>query len=117
MGAWLDVNGEAVYGSTKWKTANGRDPSTAANVSYTLQKSTGAVYAFIEGWPPTAELELVAPRPTSTGSAQVTLVGRPDLGPLAWTFTNSTLRIVMPDLHPDSLSWDFFYTLKLVGVE
>ena len=116
MGGWLEVNGEAVYGSTKWKTADGRDPSTAQNVTFTLQKKTGAVYAFVEGWH--TAVSLAAPRP-ATASATVSLVGRPDLGPLAWTYssTNSTLRIVMPDLHPESLSWGFFYVLRLSGFE
>jgi hypothetical protein len=161
MGQWLNVNGECVYGSTRWAgSADGRDEVvggtlTSTNnqtVFYTEQRpqssiggsssapSPGFVCAMVEGWPATGLLNLTKPRPNS--QTVITLVGRPDIGPLKWTSpldsapwpsgggtsgekksagleegaldTAVTMSIQLPDLPPDSLPWGHFYSFKIM---
>ena len=119
MGAWLKVNGEAVYGSTRWRTADGKDPA-APGVWYTLQPASGDVFALVQGWPRETSLRLAAPHPVE-GQTQVTLLGRADLGPLAWAAEGAGrgMRIQLPDVRPGAagspgaLPCEHFFTFKL----
>jgi alpha-L-fucosidase len=68
--------GEAIYGTTRWRTAGGKDSSTTVNISYTARAD--AVFAIVQGWPASGVVELRDPRPRA--NASVRLVGRADLG-------------------------------------
>lgn len=63
LGAWLKINGVAIYGSTKWHAQNDTDShGVEYGVYYTAAKdATGPVYAFAMGWPSDNRLELTQP--------------------------------------------------------
>ncbi|XP_067936579.1 alpha-L-fucosidase-like [Watersipora subatra] len=68
MGAWLKVNGEAVYASSPWRYQN---DTTTGNIWYTQKKSNSSssgysVYAFVLEWPENNKLTLGAPIATPT---------------------------------------------------
>ncbi|XP_067936938.1 alpha-L-fucosidase-like [Watersipora subatra] len=68
MGAWLKVNGEAVYASSPWRYQN---DTVSGNVWYTQKKSNSSssgysVYAFVLEWPENNKLTLGAPIATPT---------------------------------------------------
>ncbi len=88
IGAWLKVNGTAIYGSRAWTTQT--DPGDDA-VHYT-RGADGAVYAIRHGWPG-ATLTLAAPVPTPAGTV-VTLLG--DDRPLPYRAEGGRLVITMP---------------------
>ncbi|XP_075741197.1 tissue alpha-L-fucosidase-like [Rhipicephalus microplus] len=120
LGAWLDVNGEAVYGSRPWK--HQKDP-LASHVWYTskpgVQASAGStVYAFILKWPRGSNLTLGALELTQ--GANITMLGVPNLRLSSVAQKNSSgaraLVVTLPPLTPDILPTPWAWVLKVEGV-
>jgi alpha-L-fucosidase len=121
IGAWLRINGEAVYGSRPWLVygegptrvttgAMGSDGQayTAADVRYTTNH--GSLYAFALGWPEKNELRLQA-----LGSAtaaylpghvcSIQLLGSKDK--ITWDQKNDGLHIHLPSTKPSESTFVF----------
>jgi len=114
MGAWLDVNGEAVYGSHKWRSPQeGTIDNTT--VRYTQAKD-GAVYAFLLTWPASPTLTLTQ----VNGTSQQGVVSMLGLGgeALKWTPVKGQaggVVVTLPVLTPSNLPCQYVWTLKLVN--
>ena len=124
IGAWLKVNGEAIYGSRPWKTF-GEGPTdvpegaftdtnraafTAQDIRFTTKGSD--LYAVALAWPG----ETLTIKSLATGSelapaqiGSVTLLGND--GALAWTRDAEGLKVTMPAEKP----CDFAYVVKIGG--
>jgi len=99
MGAWLDVNGEAIYGADHWS-----DAPAIENVRFT--QKNGAVYAISLNWPgETLVLEGVS------GMAKASLLGHGQ--PLTVSEQGGALRITMPRLNIDEMPCQHAYAVKL----
>jgi alpha-L-fucosidase len=104
IGQWMDVNGEAIYGSRPWKM------SEEGRVHFTTKGNT--LYAISMDWPAG---ELVIP---ALGQGKVTegRVERVELlggkGPLAFTQDAAGLHVKFPEEKP----CDVAYTLKISGL-
>ncbi|XP_022602764.1 tissue alpha-L-fucosidase-like [Seriola dumerili] len=107
LGAWLGINGEAIYASKPWRI---QTENSTVQVWYTAKNST--VYAIILGWPPRQLLKLTTPR--ISGATKVTLLDYPNI-PLKWAPVTQTsgLMILMPAM---PVSPGNAWTLKLEGV-
>ena len=90
-GAWLRVNGEAIYGTRPRPGANWKEGD---DIRYTQSKDGKTVYAISQKWPGNA-LELRTVRPLE--GSQVLLIGYSE--PLQWRYDTAAKRLVvsLPD--------------------
>ena len=131
IGAWLKVNGEAIYATRPWKTY-GEGPSTveapvkgafdgvtdvatkpytAADFRFTASKDGAALYALVLAWPADGRL-LVRSLAASSGKVTtVSLLGCP--GKISWSQTDRGLAVTLPALPP----CDHVFALKIGGLE
>jgi alpha-L-fucosidase len=128
IGAWLKVNGEAIYGTRPWKifgegpsateaTEKGafdgvKDvatrPFTAADIRFTTSKEGTVLYALVLAWPPNGRL-LVKSLARSFGAIRSTsLLG--NTSPLEWRQTDEGLAVTLPVRKPCS----YVFVVKIV---
>lgn len=109
MGAWLQINGEAIYYSSPWRAQN----ETAQGVWYTTADAN--VYALTLIWPENNQLRLNIP--VVFGNTEVYMLGYPSA--LQWTGTpgQAGLTITIPPMSPDVLPSTVAWTFKLVNVQ
>lgn len=125
IGAWMAVNGEAIYATRPWKVY-GEGPSairsgsfqgdtirklSAADIRYTRNKAGTIVYAIALGWPQGEMLlhSLGTDATTRPGRVEhVELVGT--TLPPTWRQTSAGLRIMLPSYKPEA---DFAAALRI----
>lgn len=133
LGDWMDVNGEAVYGTRPWKSF-GEGPTvepeggyaeyskflnleyTAEDIRYTQSKDGGTVYAFALGWPE-KELVLSSVKVVSAGpDARVELLGHP--GMLKHGVNDDGCLVVqLPELSEAARPGSHAYAFRIKGFE
>jgi alpha-L-fucosidase len=120
MGAWLQVNGEAIYGSRPW-LIYGEGPTKAASTAMNTDRQEytaedirftthdGALYAIALGWPDNGELRLRSlwqGTPYLSGSVcSVRLLGTNEQ--LSWTQQEDGLHIKLPQRKPNEPAFTF----------
>jgi alpha-L-fucosidase len=136
IGAWLHVNGEAIYGtrtagrSCQW-TAGKRPEQQYGEymIRYALLDQVGqkprdgmavkqvfftqkpdALYAITAGWPGE---KLVLREVKVPAEAAVTMLGVP--GTLTWRAVGNDVEVVLPALNPDNAPCRYAYVIKLPG--
>ena len=115
MGAWLQMNGEAIYGTRPWKVyGEGIVPLTrsrdehrrhtinSSGIRYTASKNGKAVYALLLERPETVTLK-------SFQGEQVTGIEVLGNGPAGWKRRGTHLVVSLPEKRP----CDYAYVLKV----
>ncbi|XP_039536926.1 tissue alpha-L-fucosidase-like [Pimephales promelas] len=106
IGAWLKINGEAIYATKPWRV----QAENATVVTWYTSKNTSTVYAIFTSNPMQNTFQLSMPK--TSDNTVVTLLGNPE--PLKWVPLKTTgLLILLPDLpFSPAEAWTF----KLDGV-
>jgi alpha-L-fucosidase len=115
IGAWMEVNGEAIHATRPWKIY-GEGPNTiragsfqgrsvqalsAKDIRFTRNKAGTVIYAIALGWPREPMLIRSLGTAAATGAGaigQVELLGAP--GKLRWRQTAEGLRVELPQSRP-----------------
>ncbi|MBD3181824.1 alpha-L-fucosidase [Candidatus Poribacteria bacterium] len=104
LGAWLKINGEAIYGSHYWDRAEGK---TSGGVSLRFTKNHGNLYAILLERPESESVTIMDL--TVSKDAEINLLGTE--GKLSWEQTGEDLTIKMPEEYADSEA----YVLRIKG--
>jgi len=91
LGAWLDVNGEAIFGTRPWTTFEGR---ANEQIPVRFTQKDGALYAVLLDTPASGPLNLEKLR--MNDHAIVSLLGND--APLDWSQQDNNLNIALPAL-------------------
>lgn len=95
LGAWLKINGEAIFDTRPWQQAEGR---TDGGLPVRFTQKDDALYAIVLGKPQTDQVEISSLSIPETASVYV-------LGynaPFAWRRRGSALTLTLPRTLPDT---------------
>jgi len=95
LGAWLKLNGEAIFGTRPWRHAEGQ---TGDGLPVRFTQTNDALYMIILGKPQTDHLEI--PGLSAPETASVYVLGYN--APFAWQRHRSTLALTLPRTLPDT---------------
>ncbi|XP_022080343.1 alpha-L-fucosidase-like [Acanthaster planci] len=114
MGAWLKVNGEAIYSSKPWKAQ--KDVKTES-VWYTSKQNetVTAVYVIVLDWPIDNDIILGSTMPTNRTT--VSVLGHE--GALKWTRgpSGEGMTVTLPILNPTQMPCHWAWVLKIQNLK
>ena len=99
IGAWLRVNGEAIFATRPWKKAK------EGELRFTRSKEAETLYAISSAWPANGKLTIQSLAQGAEAVADVSLLGYE--GKLTWQQTDRGLTINLPAKKPCEHAYSF----------
>ncbi|XP_033755187.1 alpha-L-fucosidase-like [Pecten maximus] len=114
FGAWMKINGEAIYKSKPWHT---QQDNATLGVWYTMKKTVNitAVYAIVLSWPTNNTLQLLAP--VTQTSTVIEMLGVPGKELKYIKSVNGTIDIAFPSISPNQLPSTEAWVLKMTNLK
>jgi alpha-L-fucosidase len=112
IGNWLEINGEAIYGTHNWTTfseGGGRGNERKPLIRFTVKGDD--LFAIIVGDWPGEEVTIASVTPQQGKVESVTLLGNP--GALTFTAADDGLKVKLPA----KPACDYAYALKITGLK
>jgi alpha-L-fucosidase len=132
MGEWLKINGEAIYGTSRWRTSSqwsegkrdytnkGGDPVLKITVDpdpgyavkevfYTYNSNTNDLYAIFPKYPADKKLVLKDVNPASSTAVSFLSTGEK----LQWQQQGDDITIALPDYDPNKMKAPYAYVIKI----
>jgi alpha-L-fucosidase len=109
LGAWLQQNGEGIYGTRPWKRAEGE---TADGLKVRFTQKDGAVYAFLLG-EPKGRVVTIKDLRLKDGAEVSVLEGAGIKASATWKQDGTNVVLTLPE----KLLAKYAYGMKMVGVE
>lgn len=110
LGAWLSVNGPAIYGTRPWRLQN----ETAAHTWYTASPG-GAVNAIFTAWPAANTLTLATPVAGDTTTATLLGFGPVQVAPLTAKGAPG-VKVALPSFAPGAAPCEDAWTVVFTAV-
>ncbi len=108
IGAWLETNGEAIYGTRLWQRSPSHHMPAEPTVRYTAKGRD--LYAICTEWP---RHELVIADVVATDKLRVDLLGLKQ--PVGWRMEAERLLISPPDISPAEVPCQYAYCFKITN--
>lgn len=118
--AWMDINGESIYGTRTWKTfgegplAEASNPMNAqgfnegqnySSADVRFVQKDGTIYATLMGWPEASEYVIKSLGTMSEHySGNVTSVRLLGHGPVEFSHETDGLHVILPSAHPNEIA-------------
>ncbi len=120
LGAWLTINGEAIYGSKPWIAQN---DTSNGNVWYTSSADGSAVYAISLEWPDDDLLVVSLPK-VEEGNTEMKLLGAREEGNLKFSEKSGeeyAVEISFPSMSrvvkKCGIGCNWAYVVKMTGLK
>jgi alpha-L-fucosidase len=108
IGAWMGINGEAIYGTRPWEGASELVTGAEAPENVRFTRKDGDLYLHFLEWPQ-GEVRLEGMADSS--GLEVSLLGYD--GPVAWRTEGSSLVITPPTMAPDQVPSPYAYVFRI----
>ena len=119
IGAWLSVNGQAIYHTRPWKVSQHEPASNVFYTAKTTEKGEKILYALFTEWPD--DFVLILASPVASAQTEIKLLGLEKdkeqstefSSKLKWSSDKANITVVLPVLSPRRMPCQHAWALSI----